>query len=62
MVVTCEGLLPTIITKGMCVQNKKFTNISIRENKPLQWYDLCVPLDLASDWKLNIQSLVSVHC
>ena len=62
MVVTCEGLLPTIITKGMCVQNKKSTNISIRKNKPLQWYDLCVPLDLASDWKLNIQSLVSVHC
>ena len=34
--VTCEGLLPTIITKGMSVQNKKFTNISIRKNKLLQ--------------------------
>ena len=61
MVVTCEGLLPAIITKATCVRNK-FTNILIKKNKPLQWYDLCVPLDLASDCKFDIQSLVSLHC
>ena len=33
VVVTCEGLLPAITTKGMCVQNETFTNMFVKKKQ-----------------------------